>query len=378
MGKRENREGTITRRKDGRWEARVTLPNSGKRRSFYGKTREEVRKKLNAAQSSIDAGIPLPSDRVSFGTRLSKWLDRKKLEVRNSTWKSYELAIRRHIAPALGRVPLSKLRPHHIQDLYSEMAKKGLSQSTIHVAHVVCNSVLKEAERFGLIPRNVAGLVDPPRPERTRRERKSLTVDQAKAFLAAAKGDRFYTLFLLAVYLGLRQGELLGLSWDDIDFPNARLQVRHQLSRIDGEYQLTRPKSRQSRRTLHLSGTVTNALAEHRARQSEEKLASIYWDDSWNLVFPNAYGRPMSVSNLRQRHFLPVLKKSGVPSITFHELRHTAASTMLTAGVGLKTVSETLGHSQISITADLYAHVSEQLSREASAKVDEIMKGSGA
>lgn len=373
MGRRGNQEGSIRKRKDGRWEGRISV--DGRQRSFYGKTRVEVSRKIREAQRKVDRGLPLADERVTLGKHLEHWLETSvKPSVRPATFASYESHVRLHIGPALGKVPLAKLQPQHVQKLMNAKLDEGLSANTVLRIRATLRKALNQAIKWGLIDRNVATLVDPPKAERYRVE--PITPEEATAILEAVKGHRLSALFTTLLGVGLRLGEGLGLRWDDVDLEAGTLTVRFALQKIEGEYQLVEPKSELSRRTLVLPEFVTAALRRHRAAQSRERLvAGGDWDDQ-GLVFTTDRGQPLDNSNVHHS-FRRQLVKAGVRSLRIHDLRHGCASLMLAKGVSPRVVMETLGHSQISLTMNTYAHVMMSLREDAARKMDEILGSRG-
>jgi integrase len=237
--------------------------------------------------------------------------------------------------------------------------------------HAILRAALGQALKCNLVLRNVAKLAHAPRVEQT--EIEPLSPEQARQLLDAAKGDRLAALYSVAIALGLRQGETLGLRWQDIDLDRRLLRVRSQLQRIDGAPQLVRPNTASSRRTIELPGVVLDALREHQLRQSAERLAAgAAWQEH-GLVFATRIGTPLDARNVvRQYHAL--LAKAGLPRLRFHDLRHTAASLLLAQGLELRVIQHVLGHSQISLTANLYTHVMPVLLKEAAAKMDAVLR----
>jgi integrase len=276
----------------------------------------------------------------------------------------------RHLIPNLDRVPLEKLSPEHVQAILRAKTEEGLAPRTVHHLRALLRIALNRAMRWGLVVRNAAALADSPRIERF--DVRMLTPAQARQLLAAAENDRLAALYSVALALGLRQGEALGLSWEDIDFASRRLHVRHGLQRIAGELRLVEPKTRQSRRTIALPTVVIDALQHHKARQSQERLlAGTRWHET-GLVFTSTIGTPIEVGNLR-RSFWRLLDKACLPRMRFHDLRHSCASLLLVQGVPARVVMETLGHSNISITMDTYTHVLPELQRQAADAMDRAL-----
>jgi integrase len=276
----------------------------------------------------------------------------------------------KHLIPNLERVPLEKLSPEHVQVLLRAKTDEGLAPRTVHHLRALLRIALNRAMRWGLVVRNAAALADSPRIERF--DVRMLAPTEAQQLLAAAEDDRLAALYTVALALGLRQGEALGLSWEDIDFEARRLHVRHGLQRIAGELRIVEPKTRQSRRTIALPAVVIEALQHHKARQSQERLlAGSRWNET-GLVFTSTIGTPIDVGNLRRNFWRP-LDKAGLPRMRFHDLRHSCASLLLVQGVSPRVVMETLGHSNISITMDTYTHVLPELQRQAADAMDRAL-----
>jgi integrase len=227
-----------------------------------------------------------------------------------------------------------------------------------------------------LVQRNVSDLVQKPRRRRTKRI--TLTESQVQTFLRAIKGNRLEALYVLALSTGLREGELLGLSWSDVDLERGILQITLSLQESDGPVRrvLDEPKTVHSRRRISLSKTAIEALRRHRERQELERSLEL-WDTSYDLVFPNTLGRPLHPSHLLRRQFLPLLRKAGLPALRFHDLRHTAATLLLRRGVNPKIVNEMLGHANISITLDIYSHVTPDMQEMAAGVMDAILGEGG-
>jgi integrase len=264
-----------------------------------------------------------------------------------------------HIKPALGRVKLGALTPNHVRRLYRQKLDSGLAPRTVNYIHVTLHKALKDAVSDALIPRNAAS-VRAPRPEKP--EIHPLSPDQARKLIATAREteDRFEALYVLALHCGLREGELLGLKWDDIDpsGPTATLHVKRTLSQTRTGHIFEKPKNGKGR-SIKCSQKATQALGRHRSRQNQERRAAgPLWQDN-DLVFPTLTGTTKSGTNLLGRNFKPLLKRAELPPIRFHDLRHTCATILLMAGKHPKYVQELFGHASINITLDTYSHVIE-------------------
>lgn len=375
QGRKSNGEGLIRLRTDGRWEARVSLGN-GQMKCYYARTKTEALKKQRDAMHAMDRGLPIAlNERQTLGQFLPHWLDVKKPQLKTSTWMRYRVFAVNHIIPALGRVQLVKLTPQHLQHLYAMKLDEGWSSTTAHHLHTVLHGALQQAWRWGLVARNVADLVDAPRMAKA--EMHVWTPEQANVFLAtvAAAGDRMEALYVLALTTGMRQGELLALTWDDVmlDASNPSLTVRRALEMQEhGKRAMGKPKTETGRRRIDLSARAVDALRAHRKRQAEERLAlGAAWDDQ-ELVFCNGIGRHLEPNNVKRGSFIPMKKAAGVPDIRFHDLRHTAATLLLLEGVAAKVVSEMLGHASIAITLNTYSHVLPTMQRSAAAAMDRL------
>jgi integrase len=364
MGKRGNNEGSIYQRKDGRWVASVTL-ESGKRKSIYCKTQQEAIKVARKVNHEKDQGTLVPTGDQSLSTFLTGWLhDTTKHRVRERTYIRYCELIELHVLPTLGKVKLQKVSPQHLQKLYNQKLEEGYAPQTVKHIHRVLHRAFHDALRWQLVTRNVCDAVDAPRVPK--KEMQVLTGQQAQQFLQAARGEPLEALYVLALTTGAREGELLGLRWDDLDLASEAMQIRRTITRmVHKGFTASEPKSAKSRRRVHLSQLATEALKRQRIRQNEARLAAgpAWSEQGW--VFCNAVGKPIEVGNMIRRSFRPLLAKAGLPIMKFHELRHSAASLLLSMGVHPKIVQELLGHSTVSITLDIYSHALPSLQKEA-------------
>jgi len=351
---RKNKKGKITSYRG------AYVGTDGKRRYVSGKTKEEARKALREARSNADAGLVFDAGKLMVGEYMDRWLaDSVRDTVRQRTYERYESIARVHIKPAIGRLKLKALTPAHARALYRQKLDSGLAPRTVNYIHVTLHKALSQAVSDGLVPRNAAS-VKAPRPKKP--EIKPLSPEQARKLIEAAgeSGDRFEALYVLALHCGLREGELLGLRWDDVDFSGATatLQVRRTLSETRTGHKFEKPKNGKGR-SVKCSQKATEALRSHRVRQNEERLKVGSLRQDSGLVFPTTTGTTMSCTNLLGRHFKPLLERAGLPTIRLHDLRHACATILLMAGKHPKYVQELLGHASISITLDTYSHVIE-------------------
>ncbi len=379
MGKRGNNEGSIYfRQSDKKWVGSVTLWN-GKRKVFYGKTRKEVADKLKDALHEQQQGTIVMSSTQTVAQFLTDWLENvHRRRLRPRTYERYSEVVNLHIIPALGRYQLQKLTAQHVQKFYTQKEDEGLASTTIHYYHSVLHNALNAAVKWGLIPKNVCDRVTPPRKERF--DIKPLTEEQAQVFLTAVQGHKWEALFVLALATGMRRGELIGLKWQDINFKAGTLQVVRVLTRVPTKmperehvYIEAEPKTEKSRRSIQLAPFALDALKEHRVRQLENKLqAGADWQDH-DYVFCTLHGTHLGPNNIVVE-FKKLLKQAGLPNIRFHDLRHSAASLLLSLGIHPKVVQELLGHTQISITMDVYSHLLPGMQKDAMSKLDEALK----
>jgi integrase len=386
---------------DGRWRAAVSIGKGAdgklKRKTFTAATRHEVAEQMTAALGDRQRGINIAPGKQTVGQFLKDWLGAIKSDVTPSTFVSYENTVRLHLIPAIGDLRLSKLGAPDVQRLKEEAIKavvkvgpgvrkpvegkpapepQHLSSSTVRYCLKVLRMALDRACKLDLVARNVALLVDFPKVEHA--EIEPFTAEQAMKFVEAAKGHRLGALFSVATAIGLRKGEALGLKWSAIDFERGTLAVRIALQRVKmpgekkGQLILTEPK-RKSRRKINLPRVCVSALLEHRAIQEQERrLAGSRWKDE-DYVFTTGIGTPMEPRNL-ERAYQQILTLAGLHHIRIHDLRHTAATLLLTQGVHPRVVMELLGHSQIAITMNTYSHVVPALMKEAANQMDAALK----
>jgi integrase len=368
--RRGHGEGAIYPRNDGRWAGAVELGwRDGKRqrKTVYGKTRKEVAEKINRLLRDHQEHEIRADERLTVEKYLTEWLQAMEVVVRPRTWRRYEELIRRHAVPHVGRIRLTRLSAEHLQHLYAELILGGLAAATVVQLHRILHNALGQAVRWDLVGRNVADLVKPPRVPRY--ELTTLSPEQSRQFLDAARGDRLEALYVLAITTGMRLGELLRLRWREVDLEARVLSIRGAPPGEGG----AGPKTERSRRPVVLTEVAAAALRRHRAAQAAERIrAGAAWQNG-DLVFANTVGGPLNQSNLRLRSFHPLLKRAGLPMMRFHDLRHSAATLLLGMGVHPKVVSEMLGHAQVSITLDVYSHVTATMQHQAVNALNDLL-----
>jgi integrase len=358
---RKNNQGKVIGYRASYW---VRTANGRTRRYVSGKTKTEALAALRKATADRDGGLVFDAKNLKLGRYLERWLqDSVKGTVKQTTYEGYERLARVHLVPTVGDVKLRLLTPVHIRALYREKIASGLAATSVQRIHALLHKALKEAVNDGLIPRNVTDAVKAPRQQR--KEMKTFTPEQAHAFLDAAKEDRLGALYVVAIHTGLRQGELFGLRWEDVDLEAGTLSVHRTLSGAKGGPTFTTPKNDKPRR-VRLTSQAIEALRDHRKRQLEERMRFAgLWQDH-GLVFCSTVGTPLSRHNVYNRSFKPLLERAGLPrTFRFHDLRHTFATLMASCGGHSTVVQEMLGHATVNITLDLYSHVLPDMQEDA-------------
>jgi integrase len=366
-------EGSVYRRKDGRWAASMTLEDHS-RKYFYGETRKEVYEKLQKALHEQKQGTLLIGPQQTMKDYLEYWLEEvHKSKLRIGTYRTYRSVLNCHLLPGLGHIRLQKLISQHVQSLYSKKhTEEGLSPGRIRVIHIVLHKALNHAVRVNLVARNVCDQVELPREER--HKGLALTPEQAQQLLQKVHEHRLDALFTLAVTTGMRIGEILSLRWQDVDLKAGLLQVRRTVGYYGKRgFVVGEPKTDSSRRTIVLPAFLVEKLKLHRTSQLEMRLqAGLAWMDN-DLVFCNKRGGFVPPQTIAYQ-FNKLLKDLGFSHMRIHDLRHSAATLLLSMGVSLKVVQEILGHSTISTTADIYSHTLLSMQKEAMNKMDDLFR----
>jgi integrase len=350
---------------------------AGKRRYVSAKNKGDAEKALRQAMTDADRGLVLDAGTLTVGEYLERWLSDcltplvKGGKMEHSTYVRYAGNVGNHISPTLGRKKLRNLSRAEVRALYSAKGTE-LSPRSVDYIHVTLQKALNQAMRDDLISRNVAA-GERPRSSRKREEIKALSSEQVRALLAAARGGRNEALYVVAVHTGLRQGELLGLKWTDVDLATRRLSIRRALKVTDHGLDFGPPKNNASRRSVSLSKTALAVLRAHRTRQNEERLRlGDLWLDH-DLVFANRVGKPMNHGNLYYREYKPLLQKAGLgdEGFTFHSLRHTFATELFNQRKRPKIIQSLLGHSSITQTMDTYSHLLDDVDDDEIGGLDE-------
>lgn len=375
-GKRGQNEGSIYKRPDGRWCAQVNLGyvnGKRKRKYLYGDTRAEVAAQMTKVQRDLQQYImPVADERLTVKAFLTRWLeDAAQPSLRGTTYASYKGVVNGHLIPAFGRIALVKLTAPDVLKYQKTKLVSGLSARTVTYHRAILRRALADAVKWELVYKNAAALASPPRA--VRHEVSPFTPDEARTFLSKIPGNRLEALYVMAMGTGMRQGELLGLTWKSVNLDTGTATVKQQMQRVNGKLTLVEPKTAQSRRTVALPSIVVTALTAHRERQRfERKWAGSRWQEH-GLVFTTTIGTPLDSANVTH-NFQKTLSDAKIRKQRFHDLRHCAATLMLTQGADLRTIMDVLGHSTITLTANTYAHLTDATRRVAADMMDDVMK----
>lgn len=365
------------------WEARYTAgtdPGTGKQiqRSISGKTQKEVAKKLKEVTASLDAGTYIAPSKMTVGEWLDIWARDYLGGVKPFTVASYTATIKNHIKPALGAIRLEALNAHTIQSFYNSLGKPkgdkpGLSPKTVKNVHGVLHKALKQAVLIGYIRSNPADACTLPRIEK--KQIKPLDEEQSRRFLEAIKGHRLEDLFTVTLFTGMREGEVLGLTWNCVDFEKGLILINKQLQREKkkGGAYIFAPLKNDKARTITPAPWVMQLLRTHRSKQNEQRLrAGELWEDS-SLVFTDELGHHLAIHTVYSA-FKKVAASIGCPDARFHDLRHSYAVAAIRSGDDIKTVQGNLGHATAAFTLDVYGHVTDQMKRESAQRMEQYIK----
>jgi len=366
---RGRNEGSLSLRPNGSWRAQIS--SNGRRISKSFKTKVEGLTWIRKMQSEVDQGLDYQSGKILLQEYLLQWLEANQASWRPKTAEQYKQVIRKHIIPHIGRIALNALRLTKIEQFYSSLILAGAGVRTVRIAHAILHRAFEKAVRYQFISHNPAHGASLPRESHT--EMQILEPSQTSQLLIAAKGSRFEALYYLAISTGMRQGELFGLKWSDLQWRSGTLNIQRQVQKVPGKgWEFEEPKTRSGRRTIKLGESVLQVLREHKVNQDLHRvIAGDRWQE-FDLIFPSSIGTPVDRSNLRA-DFNRVLDEAGLPRIRFHDLRHTAASILLNEGVPVIVVSKRLGHSKPSITYDIYGHLMNEMDTEAAKVMDAVI-----
>jgi integrase len=373
--KRSHGEGSVYQRSsDGLWVGMVDLGYiEGKRRRkpVYGKTEKEALAKMRELRRAADRGQDLAAKSRTVAEWLNEWLTDYKAHdgTRPATLARYRQVVDTHLIPSLGRTKLDKLKPADVHRMLAAR-RETLSAGTLIKIHGVLRAALADAERMELVSRNVARAVRVPGQATT--QRRALTVEEARQFLHATADDRLHALFVVAMTVGLRRGELLGLRWDDVDTEGRTLTVRRSVQRVGDRLRIVEPKTRTSRRVIPLPASAVAALEAHKKRQdTEREKAGNAWKEN-GLVFASTIGTLMEPRNVSRR-FTQLRDRTDLTWLRLHDLRHATATFLLAAGVEIRTVMEILGHATVRMTLETYGHALPERMRAAAESIENLL-----
>jgi integrase len=373
--------GTIRQRPDGRWEARYTVgrdPGTGKQiqKSVYGLTQAEVRKKLQQISVDLENGTYTEPSKLTVGAWLDIWLKDYNKEVKPRTLNLYTGQCNHRIKPGLGAVRLAALRPHDVQGFLNQQGqdtpdKPALSAKSIINLHGILHKALEQAVSVGYIKTNPSSACKPPKWDKP--DIKPLDEKQIAAFLQAIKGHPYETLYMVDLFTGMRQGELLGLTWDCINFQSGTIHIRRQLQLINGTYNFTTLKNDKTR-YITPAKEIMRLLQEHQRKQIEWQLrAGAAWQNNDGFVFTDELGKHLARQTIYQR-YKRIVNDIGIPKARFHDLRHSYGVASIRAGDDIKTLQENMGHHSAAFTLDTYGHVTEQMKQESAARMDKFIQ----
>ena len=357
------------------WEARYTEgfdPGTGKQiqRSITGKTQKEVAQKLKAATAAIDAGTYKAPCKMTVGEWLDIWVAEYLKNVKPLTQHNYAKQVRKHLKPALGAVKLEALDPHRIQKFYNSLSESGLAPKTVKNIHGIFHSALQHAIANDYIRHNPTDACKLPKVIKT--EIKPLEPEEIARMLQEAEKDDYRNLFIVAMFTGMRQGELLGLPWECVDFDTGIITVKQQLQCKDGNYFLETPKSGKNRTILPAPLVMDALRREQQKQQAAQEQAGELWNNSFNLVFTDPLGKYL-VRRTVVKHFKKISERAGISDdARFHDLRHSFAVTSLYAGDDIKTVQANLGHATAQFTLDVYGHVTQKMRQDSANRMQQF------
>jgi len=363
----------VRQRKNGLWEGRYRF--EGKQKSVYGKTRKEVRDKLSKIQAELADDEYIDETEITVEKWMMEWMG-QNTGLKESTRARYERDIRLHIIPVIGKTRLKDLTPLQVQRMYNKATAAGMSPKSVYNIHGILHEALEKAVRLDILRRNVSNKCDLPKQRKT--EMYPLTDDDVQKFFTASKGSKYHDMFVVDIFTGLRESELIGLTWDCIDFEKKEIRVYRQLNRIgsDGDKKgvfkfCTLKNDRE--RIVTAPDAVLDIFRRQKIKQTEMRLrAGGSWNNKLNLVFTKEDGSHINYQSL-YKALKSIVKAIGRPEVRVHDLRHTYATLSLQHGVDIKTLSTALGHATAAFTLDRYGHVSQGMRRDMAEKLDSAM-----
>lgn len=371
--------GQIIKRGLDTWLVRIFLgKDANGKRNYFNKTihgtKKDAQKYLTAKLREQDTGVFVEPASLPLNEYLDKWLETAaKQKLRERTFEGYEWMLKKYVRPTIGAKRLCDLKAMDIQTLYNNLKKSGLSARTVRYTHTVLSSSLNQAVKWKLLIQNPCSLCELPRQEK--REMQAMSADEASKFLQAAKADKWYVVFLIAIETGMRPEEYLGLKWSDIDFESGIVIVRRGLVWLKGGgWKFEEPKTAKSRRSVPLTQTTLAALKKYKREQAAYMLELGANYQRLDIVFASELGTPYYWKNLYNRHFKKTLEAAEIKTkFRLYDLRHTCATLLLQAGENPKVVSERLGHASVVLTLDTYSHVLPTMQQTATDKLEKML-----
>ena len=380
-----NMRGSITQRSKGSWCLKIDEPRdplTGKRHQHTETvrgTRKDAERRLTELKHSLDKGTYVTPSRMSFGEYLRDWSRRVEPNLSPRTARSYRDLVRLYVSPELGAIPLYRLEPMHVQLLCDHLkARPGkgggvaLSPRTVRYCYTIVKKALNDAQKMGLVVRNVAAVVDPPPMDP--KPSNPMAPEDVPTFLEFARDTPYYALLFTLVYTGMRRGEALALKWKNVDLVLCTLSVVESMYWLDGEYHVKKPKTKHGRRLVALPPSLALVLLKHKEEQESLRQALGTALTPEDFVFSHPDGKPWNPDTITHA-FPKITARAGLPRVRLHDLRHTHATIMLKAGTPAKVVSERLGHSSTRITLDVYSHVLPGMQEAAARDFDDLIKG---
>ena len=372
--RRTNGEGNIRQRADGVWEARIQI--NEERKSIYGSTKKDAVDKLNKLKADVAFNLYVKDEGITVEEWLNTWLSSYCLSIKDTTRGKYASDLRLHIIPALGKIHLVKLDGAMIQRFYSSLVKKGIAPKSVRNLHGTLHKALNQAVKLGIIRVNPADACDLPKV--IKHEMTPIPDDELGNFLNAIKDSPYYAYYYVMIFTGMRRAELIGLTWDCVNFVRGTIRVYRQFNR-----NLTKPGSQYEfmtlkngkERTFRPAQSVMDVLRRVKKEQAENRIAcGAAWMNDQNFVFTHKNGKYLN-GNSVYAQFKKIVKAMGIGETSLHDLRHTFATLSLENGTDVKTISEALGHATTAFTMDVYGHVSEAMQRDASDRMERLIQG---
>ena len=349
------------------WSFRIdagTDPRTGKRKQIYRSgfsSKKEALEEMYKLQMEVMSGTYNEPTKHLFQDFILNWLHGTyKHEVQSTSFEKAESTVKKHLIPYFQAIPLDKITTYDIDQLYAQKLQAGLANATVKIMHNILSKAFQKALKWGLIKKNP--VVDTTPPSIKKKRKQIWSVEEAKTFLEVCEQEDYLIPFLLALFTGMRRGEILALRWKNVDLNKGVIHVEESLARTKAEGLFVKEvKTSHSKRDVFLSPSLREALATYKLQQEEYPM---------NLVFPSKNGTYLEPRNLLRKYKV-LIKKAKVPYIPFHNLRHTHATILMRMGENPKVVSERLGHARVGITLDIYSHTNEEMQKKTAERFDD-------